>query len=109
MKRHFLSLVLGLGFGAVLGNAQGQSRLESKAPGSLEVPRGLRPPPGMCRVWLVNVPPSQQPAPTDCVNAVRNRPPNARILFSDTGRTRSLPATREVQATSRKPAPKDTT
>jgi hypothetical protein len=37
----------------------------------------------MCRVWLDNVAPAQQPAPTDCNSAVRNRPANARVLFGD--------------------------
>ncbi len=48
-----------------------------------DVPVAYRPPPGMCRIWLANVPPSQQPAPTDCATAVRNRPANGRVLFGD--------------------------
>ena len=47
------------------------------------IPPAYRPPPGMCRIWLENVQPSQQPAPTDCVSAVRNRPTNARVIFGD--------------------------
>jgi len=47
------------------------------------VPPGFFPPPGMCRIWLNDVPASQQPAPTDCASAVRNRPANARVLFGD--------------------------
>jgi len=50
---------------------------------SQPIPAAYRPPPGMCRVWLENVPPSQQPASTDCVSAVRNRPNNARVIFGD--------------------------
>jgi hypothetical protein len=46
-----------------------------------DVPRGHRPPPGMCRIWIDGVPPGQQPAPTDCATAVRERPANARVLF----------------------------
>ena len=38
-------------------------------------------PPKMCRVWLDGVPADRQPAPTDCATAMRNRPPNARIIF----------------------------
>jgi len=49
----------------------------------IDVPRGLRPPAGMCRVWIDNVPPGRQPAPTDCANAIRNRPPNGRVIFSE--------------------------
>lgn len=41
------------------------------------------PPPGMCRVWIDNVPPAQQPAPTDCASAIRNKPQNGRVIFSD--------------------------
>ena len=37
----------------------------------------------MCRIWLDNVPPSQQPAPTSCAAAVRNRPSNGRVIFGD--------------------------
>jgi hypothetical protein len=51
--------------------------------GGDDVPPAYRPPPGMCRVWLDNVAPAQQPAPTDCNSAVRNRPANARVLFGD--------------------------
>jgi hypothetical protein len=37
----------------------------------------------MCRVWVDGVPPGQQPAPTDCRTAIRNRPPNGRVIFGD--------------------------
>ena len=47
------------------------------------VPPGYAPPAGMCRIWIKDVPPSQQPAPTDCASAVRNRPANGRVLFGD--------------------------
>ncbi len=45
------------------------------------VPEAFNPPAGMCRLWIEGVPASQQPAPTDCANAIRNRPPNASVLF----------------------------
>lgn len=45
------------------------------------VPPAYRPPAGMCRIWLEGVPPGQQPAPTDCVSAVRNRPVNGHVIF----------------------------
>jgi hypothetical protein len=51
--------------------------------GGDDVPKAYRPPPGMCRIWLDKVPPKQQPAPTDCPTAVRNRPPNGRVIFGD--------------------------
>ena len=47
------------------------------------VPPGYAPPAGMCRIWIKDVPPSQQPAPTDCASAVRNRPANGKVLFGD--------------------------
>lgn len=57
------------------------------------IPPGQRPPAGMCRIWLDGVPPGQQPAPTDCATAVRNRPANGRVIFGDDyidGRTKKL-------------------
>ena len=47
------------------------------------VPPGYSPPAGMCRIWIKGVPPGQQPAPTDCSSAVRNRPANGKVLFGD--------------------------
>lgn len=51
--------------------------------GKEEVPKDYRPPKGMCRIWLEKVPARQQPAPTDCPTAVRNRPSNGKVLFGD--------------------------
>ena len=48
-----------------------------------DVPKAYRPPPGMCRIWLDKVPAKQQPAPTDCPTAVKNKPTNAKVLFGD--------------------------
>jgi hypothetical protein len=47
------------------------------------VPPGFFPPAGMCRIWINGVPAAQQPAPTDCASAVRNRPANGKVLFGD--------------------------
>ena len=47
------------------------------------VPPGFFPPAGMCRIWINGVPAGQQPAPTNCASAVRNRPANGRVLFGD--------------------------
>jgi hypothetical protein len=55
----------------------------ARAADTVSVPVSHRPPPGMCRIWLDNVPPAQQPAPTECSAAVRNRPANGRVLFGD--------------------------
>jgi len=48
-----------------------------------DIPASERPPAGMCRIWLDGVPAAQQPAPTDCASAVRNRPPKGRVIFGD--------------------------
>lgn len=48
-----------------------------------EIPASSRPPAGMCRIWLDGVPAAQQPAPTDCASAVRNRPAKGRVIFGD--------------------------
>ena len=48
-----------------------------------KVPPAYRPPSGMCRIWIEGVPANQQPAPTDCVTAVRNRPVNGTVIFGD--------------------------
>jgi hypothetical protein len=48
-----------------------------------KVPTAYRPPAGMCRIWIEGVPANQQPAPTDCVTAVRNRPVNGTVIFGD--------------------------
>jgi len=47
------------------------------------VPPGFFPPAGMCRIWINDVPAGQQPAPTNCASAVRNRPANGKVLFGD--------------------------
>lgn len=47
------------------------------------IPPAYRPPQGMCRIWIEGVPPSQQPAPTDCVSAIRNRPENGSVIFGN--------------------------
>jgi hypothetical protein len=51
--------------------------------GKLAIPPGFAPPTGMCRIWIEGVPADQQPAPTDCASAVKNRPLNGRVIFSE--------------------------
>ena len=78
----------------------GRGRGQEKARND-DIPRSMRPPPGMCRIWLDDVPAAQQPAPTDCASAVRNRPAKGRVIFGDdyvdtkrrdtTGRTKGTP------------------
>ena len=62
-----------------LASAQGKGRAKDDK----EIPANMRPPAGMCRVWLDDVPAAQQPAPTDCPTAVRNRPAKGRVIFGD--------------------------
>ena len=69
---------------------QAQARPQPQEP-KPTVPRSHLPPAGMCRIWLENVPPAQQPAPTDCASAVRNQPRNARVIFSEEPRNPNLP------------------
>lgn len=73
-----LTIACTAGFAGVAHAQQPQ-----QAQGSDSVPRAYLPPPGMCRIWLNKVPPKQQPAPTDCPTAVKNKPPNGRVLFGD--------------------------
>lgn len=67
---------------ASAGSLQAQERAVSQDR-SKEIPASERPPAGMCRIWLDDVPAAQQPAPTDCASAVRNRPAKGRVIFGD--------------------------
>ena len=58
-------------------------QIPKPSPQGQPVPSAYRPPQGMCRVWIGGVPPAQQPAPTDCTTAVRNRPANGQVIFGD--------------------------
>ena len=53
------------------------------------VPLGLLPPAGKCRIWMDGVPAAQQPAPTDCATALRQRPANGTILYGPASRETS--------------------
>jgi hypothetical protein len=72
MKLHLTAVVL-----LALGFARGASAQQT------QIPASERPPAGMCRIWLDGVPAAQQPAPTDCATAVKNRPEKGRVLFGD--------------------------
>lgn len=58
-------------------DAQGRGRKPAA------IPAESRPPAGMCRIWLDDVPAGQQAAPTDCATAVKNKPQNGRVIFGD--------------------------
>lgn len=68
---------------AVSAGAQGAPASQDSTQRRTSVPSGYEPPAGMCRIWINDVPATQQPAPTDCVTAVRNRPANARVIFGE--------------------------
>lgn len=67
----------------VFGGAATASAQQSAASRE-EIPAEYKPPKGMCRIWLKDVPAKQQPAPTDCASAVKNVPQNGRVVFGDT-------------------------
>jgi len=89
LVRLALGAALGLVVSAGVAEAQRPVPAKPQAPAtqsqSLQqiVPPGFFPPAGMCRIWINGVPAGQQPAPTDCASAVRNRPANGRVLFGD--------------------------
>jgi hypothetical protein len=64
--------------------------------GRQSIPTASVPPPGMCRIWVEGVPAAQQPAPTDCPTAIRNKPSNGRVIFGDdyvdAGKKKTSPA-----------------
>ena len=75
-----LSVALTIGLVALASpralDAQGREKAR-------DIPANSRPPAGMCRIWLDGVPAAQQPAPTDCTSAVRNRPAKGRVIYGD--------------------------
>ena len=89
LVRLALGAALGLVVSAGVAEAQRPVPAKPRVPAtqsqSLQqiVPPGFFPPAGMCRIWINGVPAGQQPAPTDCASAVRNRPANGRVLFGD--------------------------
>lgn len=85
---HLFSVAAGVAFISLAAPASGQD-------GS-GIPQGFEPPAGMCRIWIDNVPPGQQPAPTDCITAVRNRPANGRVIFGPELSKKWKPKKRQV-------------
>jgi hypothetical protein len=79
MKRYPTILAL-LAAAAIATPAAAQERRDQER---TSVPKGFAPPPGMCRIWVDGVPAAQQPAPTDCPTAIRNKPSNGRVIFGD--------------------------
>lgn len=60
-----------------------QGKPAEKEAADVVIPETAWPPAGMCRVWLRDVPERQQPAPTDCVTALRSRPRDATLLMGE--------------------------
>jgi hypothetical protein len=104
MKRSLYALVFAA---MVAGGAslEAQARPQPQDPRT-SVPRTHLPPPGMCRIWLENVPPAQQPAPTDCASAARNLPRNGRLIYSDEPRNPRLPLVKSLQDPPPQPPPR---
>lgn len=102
-----LYVVVFVAMAAGSASLQAQARPQPQDP-KAAVPRTHLPPPGMCRIWLDNVPPSQQPAPTDCASAVRNQPRNGRVIFNDEPRIPNprLPIVKSLKEPA--PAPRKT-
>ena len=82
--RQILMVCGGLALAAIpQGVAQAQATSTSARQAD-SIPKEYVPPAGMCRIWLDAVPAAQQPAPTDCSLAVRNKPPNGKIVYGPT-------------------------
>ncbi|HET6681813.1 MAG TPA: hypothetical protein VFG84_11470 [Gemmatimonadaceae bacterium] len=103
MRGSWLVVVSGMVLSASVAFAQGKPpkreksdppRSEKKVGSEREVPRSHKPPAGLCRIWLNGVPAAQQPAPTDCASAVRNRPANAKVIFPE---EREAPRVQQLQ------------
>ncbi|MEO5814379.1 MAG: hypothetical protein ABIT20_03755 [Gemmatimonadaceae bacterium] len=83
LRSTFLMLaIMALPAGAARAQQPQPSQPQPQQDGD-DVPKASRPPAGMCRIWLDKVPAKQQPAPTDCPTAVKNKPANAKVLFGD--------------------------
>jgi hypothetical protein len=98
MSRRILPILLSAGLLATASRHSSAQSLRDPKDATVQrvsVPKAHLPPPGMCRIWIDNVPAGQQPAPTDCANAIRNRPPNGRVVFSDDSTTRAKPKAKD--------------
>ena len=89
LLRFALPALVGVILSASVAEAQRPVPVKPRTPATQQsgreqiVPPGFFPPAGMCRIWINDVPASQQPAPTNCASAVRNRPANGKVLFGD--------------------------
>lgn len=82
MQRITLGLALiGLAFAT-------PSLAQSRNVSSLDIPPGLRPAAGKCRIWIDGVPAARQPAPMDCKTALERRPAGSWVIFGEDVRVR---------------------
>jgi hypothetical protein len=73
---------------ALPASAEAQGRAVPQ--GRPSIPANQMPPAGKCRIWMDGVPAAQQPAPTDCQTALRQKPANGTVIFGPS--TRDEPA-----------------
>ena len=110
MKRLTLMVsLIGVAALATPADAQGRGRGSSggQERGTDSIPSQYRPPAGMCRIWINGVRPNQQPAPTDCASAVRNRPPNGRVIFGpELPKPKTAPSQKNPETTPQKGPPR---
>jgi len=71
---------------------------------SESVPIHMMPPAGKCRIWMVGVAPAQQPAPTDCQTALRQRTTNSVVVFGPVERDEGSSAFRGRASPARQPS-----
>jgi hypothetical protein len=73
------------------GRNSGSSNGRTGGSGDTVPPPAAMPPAGMCRIWISGVPADKQGAIIDCATAVRNVPPNGRVIWGET--SKGKPAT----------------
>ncbi len=75
------------------GRSRRSGDRRARGPRSLHIPKGHRPPRGLCRLWYPGHPPGQQPAPMDCRIALRKQQGSA-VVVTHEGRIYGPPAPR---------------
>ncbi|HYW30333.1 MAG TPA: hypothetical protein VE869_02420 [Gemmatimonas sp.] len=84
IKQSLLAVLCAAALGALPGTGSAAGAQAPKPKAGDSVPREYRPPAGMCRIWIEGVPAAQQPAPTDCPTAVKNKPANGKVVYGET-------------------------